>query len=188
MGGARWWVQPYGFRAEGTAAATSGLDLGVVELEAGAFQRLDIIDFSAIKVEHAGGIDENLQISKLICLVEHAGLGFESHGIAETGTAAADNGNPQAGRLRILHTENFSDFANGIFSELNHIISLNARTAGPPNEALALLVYLIWMRKGTELLRDSPILGTRRAWRYGRAWRCAILRGHEGYKLVAGEG
>ncbi len=36
-----------GLDAEGAAAAAGALDVGVVELEAGAFERFDVVDFHA---------------------------------------------------------------------------------------------------------------------------------------------
>jgi len=116
-----WKFKNSGLRAEGTAATTGGFHLWIIELEARTFETLDVIDLGAIEIEHASLIDENLQVAKIVGLVEHAGLGFESHGIAKTGAAAANDGDPQASRLRVLHAEDFSDFANGIFSELNHM-------------------------------------------------------------------
>ena len=107
-------------RAEGATAATSGLHLRIAELEAGAFESFDVIDFGAIEIDHAGGIDEDFEVAEIIGFVEHAGLGFESHRVAETGTATADDGDAETSRLGFLHAEDFCDFANGIFGELNH--------------------------------------------------------------------
>ena len=52
-------------------------------------------------------------------------MGFESHGIAETGAPAANHRDAEASRLGILHVQDFMDFANGVFSELNHLNLLN---------------------------------------------------------------
>ena len=46
--------------AEGAAAAAGALDVGVVELEAGAFERFDVVDFHALKVHGAHLVDGNL--------------------------------------------------------------------------------------------------------------------------------
>src|SRR3954468_9137651 len=56
---------------ERAAAAAGRLHLGIAELEARAFQRLDEIDFGAIQVQQAGLIDEHLQPIVFIGLVQH---------------------------------------------------------------------------------------------------------------------
>ena len=46
--------------AEGAAAAAGALDIGIVELEAGTFERLDVVDFNAIKIHGAHLVDRYL--------------------------------------------------------------------------------------------------------------------------------
>ena len=49
-----------GLRAEGAAAAAGRFHIRIVELESGAFQRLDIIDLHAIQIEQACLVNEKL--------------------------------------------------------------------------------------------------------------------------------
>jgi hypothetical protein len=92
----------------------------IVELESGAFQSFDVIDFGAVQIKHAGLVDEDPEVAKVVRLVKHVGLVLEVHGIAEPGAAAADDGNAQARRFGILHTKNLVHFADCRFGELNH--------------------------------------------------------------------
>src|SRR3954447_4835594 len=47
--------------AEGRAAAARGDDVGVVDLEAGTLERVDVVDRRAVDVGQAGAVDEELQ-------------------------------------------------------------------------------------------------------------------------------
>ena len=75
---------------------------GLLNLKPGALERFHVIDLSAVQVEQAGLVDENLEALVVVGLVEHVRLVFESHGIAETRAAAADHRDPQTGRGRLL--------------------------------------------------------------------------------------
>src|SRR5579862_4927538 len=98
--------------AEGTAAAAGRLHLRIIEFETGAFQCLDVIDLGAIKIKQAGLIDEHLQASETIRLVEHVGLVLEGHGIAKARASPTDNGNAQTGRLGLLSIQNLPHLAD----------------------------------------------------------------------------
>jgi hypothetical protein len=63
--------------------------LRVVELEARALERLDIIHFGAIEIQQARLIHVDFQTVVVEGLVQHVRLVFEGHRIAEPGAAAA---------------------------------------------------------------------------------------------------
>src|SRR6201996_4674869 len=105
-------------------AATAGaLDLGVLELEAGGLEGLDVVDGAAVQIHGAGGVDEDLQVAELDDLVHHAGLVLKAHGVLETGTAAAHHTNAQTGRDRILGRHNFLDLGDGGFGQLDSVLA-----------------------------------------------------------------
>src|ERR1043166_9383122 len=84
-------LNPVALDLERTAAAAGRLHLRVVELEARAFERLDVIHFGAIQVQHAGLIYEDFEVAVVVGLVQHVGLVFEGHRVAESATTAADH-------------------------------------------------------------------------------------------------
>ena len=99
-----------------TGATTTGrLHVRIVELEARSLERLDVIYFYTVKVEHAGLIDKNLQATEIIGLIEHSGRILESHGIRKAGAASPHNGNPEAGRLGLLRSQNLVNFYGRAF-------------------------------------------------------------------------
>src|SRR5579884_1351615 len=109
-----------GLGVERTAAPARALHVGVVELEAGAFHGLDVIDFGAIQIQHAGLIDEHLEPVIGVGFVQHVRRIFEGHRIAEAGAAAAHDGNAQARRLRVLGRQDFLHLVHCLFSQTNH--------------------------------------------------------------------
>jgi hypothetical protein len=64
---------------ERATAAARGLDLGVVEFEAGPLEGLHVIDLGAIQIEQAGLIDKDLQPIVIVGLIQHVGLVLEGH-------------------------------------------------------------------------------------------------------------
>src|SRR5882762_5619116 len=60
--------------AEGAAAAAGALHIGIVKLESGAFNRLDIIDLDPVQIHGAHLVDSDLQPVKLKNLVRIGGL------------------------------------------------------------------------------------------------------------------
>ena len=95
-------LAPRRLDGERAAAAAGALDVGIIELETGAFQRLDEIDFGAVEVQQAGLVHEDLQAIVVVSLVEHIRSVLEGHGIAETGAPSADDGNAQPTWFRLL--------------------------------------------------------------------------------------
>ena len=75
--------------AEGAAAAAGALDVGVVELETGAFDGLDVIDLDAVEVHLAHLVDQNLEALEFVHVVRGILGVVKSHVVAEPGTAAA---------------------------------------------------------------------------------------------------
>src|ERR1700722_7389754 len=116
----------YMLGAERTTAAACGFHLRVAELEAGAFQALHIVNLGAVQIQHARLIDEHLQITELVGLVEYIWCGFEGHRVAKARTSAAHHGNAQTCGPGLLHAQNLIHFANGSFGKLNHPKSLLA--------------------------------------------------------------
>src|SRR4029077_13529205 len=99
--------------AEGAAAAAGALDVRVVELETGAFDGFDVVDFHALKVHGAHLVDGNLQAVEIHDFIGVVGLVFECHVVLETGAAATDNSNTQSHRYRGLHGHDFLHFYGG---------------------------------------------------------------------------
>ena len=103
-----------GLDAEGGAAAAGALDVGIVELEAGALEGLDVIDGDAVKVHFAHLIDEDFEAVEFVDVVgPFVDLTFESHVIAEAGAAASDDSDAQARGDGILLRDDFFDFGYG---------------------------------------------------------------------------
>src|ERR1700686_5829523 len=82
---------PQTLNAEGAAAAAGALDVGVVELEAGAFEGLDVVDFHALKGHGAHLVDGNLQAVEIHDLIGIVGLVFKRPVVLESGASATDN-------------------------------------------------------------------------------------------------
>src|SRR6185312_12478853 len=104
---------------EGRAAAAGVLDVGVVELEAAAFQRLEEIHLTAVKVHEAHGVHKNLQIAVLDGLVLR-GARIKLHRVAETATAATDHGHAQTAGRRFLLGQNFLHLLDRLGGECDH--------------------------------------------------------------------
>lgn len=99
--------------AEGGAAAASALDVGIVELEAGALDGFDVIDGNAVEVHFAHLVDEDFQAVEFVDVVAIlVDLAFEGHVIAEARAASADDGNAQARGHRRLLRDNFFDLGD----------------------------------------------------------------------------
>jgi|SRR5579864_1441924 len=93
--------------AEGTAAAASALDVRVIELEPGAFDGLDVVDFDAFEVHLAHLVDENLEAVVFVHVVGIVDRIFKGHVIGESRAAAANHGNAQGRRSRRLLRHDF---------------------------------------------------------------------------------
>src|SRR5450755_1197231 len=68
-----------GLDAKGGAATAGALDGGVLELEAGGFEGLDVVDDTVGEVHGGGGVEEDLEVVELVDLVHHAALVLEGH-------------------------------------------------------------------------------------------------------------
>ena len=106
--------------AERAAAAASALDVRVVELEAGAFQCLDVIDGDALEVHLAHLVDQHLEAIELVDIVGGIFLVLKSHVIAEAGAASTHNGNAQGDGRGILLAHNFLNFRGRHWGNCNH--------------------------------------------------------------------
>ena len=101
--------------AKGTAAAAGRLYVRIIELEPGTFERLDVIHFGAIQVQHAGLIDEHLQFPEVVGFVKETRGILEGHRIAKARAPASDDRNSEASRLGFLSGQNLFDLANRNF-------------------------------------------------------------------------
>src|SRR3954447_23998493 len=87
--------------AEGRAAAARGDDVGVVDLEARALERVDIVDRRAVHVGQARGVDEELQP---VALEDHVAFAVlvERELVLEARAAPTAHADAQAGRVPSL--------------------------------------------------------------------------------------
>jgi hypothetical protein len=106
--------------AEGTTAAAGGLDVGIVKLEASAFESFDIIDLDTIEIHGAHLVDSDLESIEVDDFVSLVGLIFKRHVILETGAASTDHRNAQGDRDGILHTHDFLNLSGGNGGQINH--------------------------------------------------------------------
>src|SRR3954471_12297721 len=104
--------------AEGRATAARGDDVGVVDLEAGALQRVDVVDRRAVDVRQARAVDEELQAMALEDHVAFALL-VEGELILEPRAASTAHADPQAGRRRLfaLAGEKLLDLLGALVAE-----------------------------------------------------------------------
>src|SRR5947209_20166379 len=98
-------ARPPRLGAERAAAAAGGLDVRIVELEAGTFEALDVIDFRTVQVQHTRLVNEDLQVAEFVSFVQQVGSGLKGHRIAEARASTPDYCNPKAGRLGVLHAQ-----------------------------------------------------------------------------------
>jgi hypothetical protein len=107
--------------AEGAAAAAGGLDVRVVELEAGAFDALDVVNGDAIEIHFAHLVHEDFEAVEFVYVVAgFVDLVLEGHVVAEAGAASADHGHAQTGGNRVLRRQDFLYFRNSDGAKLNH--------------------------------------------------------------------
>src|SRR5271157_694496 len=114
------WLCHRGLDAEGAAAAAGALDVGVVELEAGTFEGFDVVNFHALEIHRTHLVHGDFQAVEIDDFVGIVGLVFKCHVVLETGTSAANNGNPQSNRHRGLHGHDFLDLSSGNRRQINH--------------------------------------------------------------------
>jgi hypothetical protein len=125
--------------AKRTTAAAGALHVRVIELEAGAFDALDVVDLDAIQVHRAHLVDRDLEPIKVDHLIGLIGLVFKCHVVLETGAASSNDGNAQRHRHRILHAHDFLNLGAGSGSQTNHKF-LWPPLAGKPAMHLSLQV------------------------------------------------
>ena len=87
--------------AERGAAAARGHDVRVLDLEAGALERLDVVDDRAADVREAGAVDEDAQpvIDEHLVVVA---LVVERERVLEPGAAAATDADAETGGLDVV--------------------------------------------------------------------------------------
>src|SRR4051794_21250390 len=107
--------------AERGAAAARGDDVGIVDLEAGALQRVDVVDDRSADVREARTVDEDTEPLILEHLVVLA-LGVERQRVLEPGAAATADAHPQAGGLHVgaLGVEGLLDLLGALLGEADH--------------------------------------------------------------------
>ena len=106
--------------AEGTAAAARALHVRVIELEAGTFESLDVVDLHSIQVHGTHLIDSDFESIEVHDFVGLVGLILKRHMVLETGAASADHGNAQRDRDGVLHTHDFLDLGGGNGRQVDH--------------------------------------------------------------------
>lgn len=99
--------------AEGAAAAASALDVGIIELEAGALDGFDVVDGDAVEVHFAHLVDEYFEALEFVDVIAgFVDLTFKSHMIAEAGAAASDDSDAQTRGNRRLLRDNLLHFCD----------------------------------------------------------------------------
>lgn len=76
-------------RSKGGPAAAGRCRVGVVELEPGPADALDVIDDHAVQVDHAAGVDEDFDVAIFQYRVILAGAGFQAHLVFQAGAASS---------------------------------------------------------------------------------------------------
>src|SRR5882724_2914674 len=120
--------------AERAAAPAGALHVRVVELEPGAFDRLDIVDFHAFQVHRAHLVHGHFETVKIDHFVRVVGLVLECHVILKSRASAADYRDSQRRWNRALHAHDFLHFGARYWSQTNHNSLASARE--PSREAL----------------------------------------------------
>src|ERR1044072_5205780 len=107
--------------AERRAAAAGRDDVRVVDLEARALQRLDVVDDRPAHVRQARLVDEDLQAGVLEDLVAVA-LGVEREVVLKAGAAAALDAHAQAGRRDVgtLRRKELMDLLRALVRDGDH--------------------------------------------------------------------
>src|SRR5713101_6463015 len=113
-------AESLGSDAKGTPAPASALHVGIVELEAGALQRLDVVNFDAAQVHQAHLVYEDLQALKVVNAVGAVRGVLEGHVVLEAGTASADHGHAQRAGAGALPSHDFFHLADRCRSQVDH--------------------------------------------------------------------
>src|SRR5438128_2194357 len=91
------------------AAAAGGGGVRVLDLEAGAHHRIDIIHVGTLDVRQAGRIDEDLEAVKVVDLIVLRRLLIERHAVAQARAAAAGHVDAQSMSLAALSLDQLLD-------------------------------------------------------------------------------
>lgn len=84
--------------AKGAAATAGALHVRIVELEARALNRFDVVDFNAFQVHGAHLVNGNLQPVEIKNFIGLVRLILKRHVILKTGAASANHGDSQSDR------------------------------------------------------------------------------------------
>src|SRR6266850_592237 len=106
--------------AEGAAAATGALHVGVVELESRTLDGLNVIDLNALEIHGTHLVHRNLQTVKLENLVCIRSLILERHMVLETRAAPANHSHAQRDRHWALHVHDFLDLGARNGRQIDH--------------------------------------------------------------------
>jgi len=106
--------------AERTATAAGALHVGVIELEAGAFECLDIVDGNAFQIHFAHLVDKNFQPIEFVNVVGRIFTVFKSHVVAKPRTPSAHDSHAKRNGRWILLAHNLFYFGCRHWSNLNH--------------------------------------------------------------------
>jgi hypothetical protein len=138
--------------AKRAAAAAGALHVGVVELEAGAFDRLDVVDLDAFEVHRTHLIHGNLQAVKVEYFIGIVGLVLKRHVVLETRAAATNDGNAQRHRCGALHVHDFLYLGAGNGRQIDH------KFLGLRSQAHLRCLRLIQYSKTSSLLHNDQFL------------------------------
>jgi len=106
--------------AERATAAAGALDVRIIELEASAFQRFDIVDGNAFQVHLAHLVYQYLEPIKFVNVVGRILGILKRHMVAEAGASAAYNSDAKRHGSGILLAHNFFYFRCRDWSNCNH--------------------------------------------------------------------
>lgn len=107
--------------AERTAAAASALDVRIIELEARAFERLDVVDGNALEIHFAHLVDQDFETIELIDIVRGIFRILKSHVIAESGTPSPYNSHAERDGRGVLLAHNLFHFRGRHWSNCKHV-------------------------------------------------------------------
>jgi len=106
--------------AKRTAAAAGAFHVRIIELEARAFDGLDVINLDAVEIHRTHLVNRDLESVEIHDLIGLIGLVFKSHVVLETGAASANHSDAQRHRHGVLHAHDFLDLGTGSGSQTNH--------------------------------------------------------------------
>lgn len=106
--------------AERTAATTGAFHVGIVELETGAFDGLNVVNFNPFQIHGAHLVHGDFQAVKFENLIVLAGLVLKRHVVLEAGATSADHRDAQGDGRGVLHSHDFFDLGAGNGRQINH--------------------------------------------------------------------